>query len=213
MKQTATIVFVLLLAAAAAPAAAAADAPTPDADGFYSLFDGKSLAGWRASENIDTFKVEDGAIVAHGPRSHLFYEGPVGKADFKNFHLKCEVMTWPKANSGIFIHTRFQDKDWPSQGYEIQINNTQSDPIRTASIYGVVRITEAPAKDNQWFLLEIIVEGRKIITKVDGRTIVEYTEPEDVRGSRRLSNGTIALQGHDPGSRVAFRNIRIKPLD
>ena len=39
---------------------------------WIPLFDGKSLAGWKASENPASFKVQDGAIVAHGPRAHLF---------------------------------------------------------------------------------------------------------------------------------------------
>ena len=69
-----------------------------------------------------------------------------------------------------------------------------------------------PAKDNEWFTYEIIVEGHKITTKVDGKVIVEYTEPENVDVTRKLPSGTFALQGHDPGSKVAFKNIMVKPL-
>ena len=56
--------------------------------GFTSLFDGTTLAGWKASETVESWKVVDGAIVCQGPRSHLFYVGPdVEKsADFTNFH-------------------------------------------------------------------------------------------------------------------------------
>ena len=46
-------------------------------DEWISLFDGKSLDGWKASENPETFSVEDGMIVVHGPRAHLFYVGDV----------------------------------------------------------------------------------------------------------------------------------------
>ena len=52
--------------------------------GWISLFDGKTLNGFKASENKDTFSVRDGMIVVDGPRSHLFYVGPVENADFKN---------------------------------------------------------------------------------------------------------------------------------
>ena len=55
------------------------------------LFNGRNLDGWKASENPGTFKVEDGAIVAHGPRAHLFYTGTVNGASFKNFELSVEV--------------------------------------------------------------------------------------------------------------------------
>ncbi|MFL5808042.1 MAG: DUF1080 domain-containing protein, partial [Flavisolibacter sp.] len=51
--------------------------PNKTADGWTSLFDGKSLTGWRASENPSTFTADSGMIIVHGPRAHLFYEGTV----------------------------------------------------------------------------------------------------------------------------------------
>src|SRR5262245_20496187 len=69
------------------------------ADDWVSLFDGKSLSGWKASENQATFTVKDGAIVVFGPRSHLFYVGPVANHNFKNFEFKADVMTTPGSNS------------------------------------------------------------------------------------------------------------------
>lgn len=77
--------------------------------------------------------VENGEIVVHGPRAHLFYDGPVLDHEFRDFELM-----------------------------------------------------------------------------VDGRPVVDYTEPSDA--PTRLTGGTIALQGHDPGSEVHYRNIRIRPL-
>ena len=74
-------------------------------DEWISLFDGKTLDGWRASEHPDTFSVEDGKIVVHGPRAHLFYEGPVENHNFKNFEFKAQVMTTPGSNSGMYVHT------------------------------------------------------------------------------------------------------------
>src|SRR5687767_2530734 len=97
--------------------------PSFGQDGWVSLFDGKTLAGWKASEHPATFTVADGAIVVHGDRAHLFYEGEVSNHSFKNFELKLKVMTFPSANSGIFIHTVYQEEGWPSKGYEVQVNN------------------------------------------------------------------------------------------
>ncbi|MEJ7913770.1 MAG: DUF1080 domain-containing protein, partial [Chitinophagaceae bacterium] len=77
--------------------------------GWIPLFDGKSLTNWKASENPSTFTVKDGAIVVHGSRAHLFYEGPVMNHQFKNFELKVRVMTTPGSNSGIFLHTAYQE--------------------------------------------------------------------------------------------------------
>lgn len=193
----------------AAGLVAAADEP-----GFEPLFDGKSLAGWKAGENADSWKVADGQIVCHGPRSHLFYVGPDAEhpAEFKDFHFKAEVMTKPGSNSGIFFHTKFQEEGWPTVGYEMQVNNSQKDPVRTGSIYNVVKNFVPPVDDNAWYTQELIVKGRAMAVIVDGRVLFEFVEPEGVTGTRKLSTGTFALQAHDPDSEVHYRNIRVKRL-
>lgn len=181
---------------------------------WISLFDGESLEGWKASENPETFSVEDGKIVAHGDRAHLFYVGSVSDHNFTNFEFKADVMTTEGSNSGIYFHTEYQDEGWPAEGYEVQVNNTyEGDPRRTASLYGVDDIEDPPAKDGEWFTMYVKVEGKDITIKVDGETMVEYTEPENVdREGRVLDSGTFALQGHDPDSKVYYRNIMVRPL-
>lgn len=184
-------------------------------EGFVELFDGKSLSGWKASENPDSWQVIDGKLVCKGPRSHLFYLGadPGNPASFKNFHLKAEVLTKPKANSGIYFHTRYQEQGWPDQGHEAQVNNTSGDPVRTGSLYNVVKNFEAPAQDDEWFTEEVIVEGNRIVIKVDGKTIVDHLEDTAaIKDGRKLSAGTFALQAHDPGSEAHYRSIRVKRL-
>lgn len=187
--------------------------------GWISLFDGKTLNGWTASENKDSFKVEDGAIAANGNRSHLFYTGPVHNADFTNFEWKADVMTRPNSNSGMYFHTAYQDSGWPDKGYEVQVNNSHSDWRRTGGLYAVVDVKEPPAKDNEWFTQDITVKGKHIVIKVNGVVTVDYTEPDGISETgypgmtgRKLSHGTFALQGHDPGSTVYFKNIMVKPL-
>ena len=193
--------------------AAGGVAPADDA-GFVELFDGTSLAGWQPLENPGSFRVADGAIVVHGPRAHLYYVGPDAEkpAAFVNFHLQAEIMTKPSANSGLFIHTRPQPTGWPQHGYEVQVNTSHSDPVRTGSLYNVVKNFTPPAADDTWFLLEVLVKGRAVAVKVDGRVLYEFVEPEGVTGTRRLSQGTFALQAHDPGSEVHYRHIRVKRL-
>jgi len=185
--------------------------------GWIPLFDGKSLDGWRASENPATFTVENGMIVVKGPRAHLFYEGPVRDHNFKNFELQVEVMTTPGSNSGIFFHTEYQETGWPGKGYEVQVNNTHTDWRKTGSLYAVQDVKEIPAKDNEWFTEHITVQGKKVTIKVNGKTLVEYTEPEPGAAivenpARAISSGTFALQGHDPESKVYYRKVLVKPL-
>ncbi|REJ69627.1 MAG: DUF1080 domain-containing protein [Planctomycetota bacterium] len=180
---------------------------------WVSLFDGKSLDGWRASENKESCKVEDGAIVVHGPRSHLFYVGDVNNGSFTNFEFKVDVKTDPGANSGVYFHTNYQETGWPNTGYETQVNNTGGDASKTGGLYAVQDETEAPVGDGEWFNLHITVKGKHIVVKVNGETVSDYTEPDDLdRPSRQLSSGTFAFQAHDPNSRVAYKNVMVKVL-
>jgi hypothetical protein len=109
---------------------------------------------------------------------------------------------------------------FPSKGFEIQVNNSHTDRIRTGSLYHVTDILDqSPAKDDEWFTEHIIVKGDTITVSVNGTQVVQWTQPADWDGGRegpgrRITGpGTIALQGHDPKSTVYYRNIRIKPLD
>jgi len=186
-------------------------------DGWVTLFDAKSLTGWKVGENANTFSVENGTIVAHGPTAHLFYEGEVHQHNFKNFEFKAEVMTTPGSNSGIYFHTVYQDSSWPKKGYEVQVNNSHTDWRRTGSLYAVQDVKEVYVKDNEWFTEYFKVEGKHVIVKINDKTVVDYTEPDNVKrdaGSegRLISNGTFALQGHDPNSKVFFKNIMVKVL-
>ncbi|MGD9633479.1 MAG: DUF1080 domain-containing protein, partial [Pirellulales bacterium] len=194
--------FVLTLAMLAACSglmlspATAADNKATDDEGFISLFDGKTLDGWKSNEHEEAVRVEDGALVVGGSeRSHIFYVGPVGNHDFKDFDLKLQVMTKPGSNSGVYVHTKYEDEGWPTQGYECQVNNSQQDWRRTGSLYAIEDVRETKAKDDEWFDYDIIVRGKKITLKVNGETTVEYTEPDDVErpaefAGRKFSHGT-----------------------
>lgn len=184
-------------------------------DGFVTLFNGQNLDGWKANENPQSWSVEEGAIVADGPRSHLFYVGP--EAPFKDFHFIAEVKTTPGSNGGIYFHTKFQEEGWPRYGHECQVNITHSDPKKTGSLYAIENVANPPAKDNEWYTQEIIVKGKHVVLKVNGEKVVDYTQPEgqkafDEKFERLLGEGTFALQAHDPQSKIYFRNLRVKPL-
>jgi hypothetical protein len=187
-------------------------------DGWISLFDGKLLAGWQVGKNAATFRADSGMIIVHGNTAHLYYVGDVHHHDFKNFEFKAEVKTMPHANSGIYFHTRYQDGGWPDYGYEVQVNNSHSDDVRTGSLYDVVDVKERYVNDYEWFTEYIKVQGKRVIVKINDTTVVDYTEPEHpLRDTashpfRYISHGTFALQGHDPGSVVYFKNIMVRPL-
>lgn len=183
--------------------------PVSAQDGWVRLFDGKTFNGWKASENPSTFTIADGQLVVYGDRAHLFYTGDVNNHSFKNFEFKATIKTTPGSNSGIFFHTTYQEDGWPSKGYEVQVNATHTDWRKTASIYAIQDVREPANKDNEWFTMHIKVQGKKITIKVNDKVVNEYTEPET---GGRLGSGTFALQGHDPQSKVYYKDVMVKVL-
>ncbi len=193
---------------------------------WIPLQDGKSLAGWKAAERPESWVVEDGAFVSRGDRSHLFYVGKVAKHEFRNFELSADVMTSPGANSGIYVHTKWQGPGWPAAGYEIQVINSNPPAGKsngyiehkmTGSIYAVRNTWQAPANDNEWFNYRIRVVGKTIQSFINDKLICEYAEPAEAyrakdKHGRLLGSGTFALQAHDPGSVVKYRNMKVKLL-
>lgn len=194
---------------------AQAHAADPEA-GFTTIFDGKTFNGWKiGDEKAKSWRIEDGALVAQGTRSHVFYVGD--EKPFKDFEFKVDVMTKPGSNGGIYFHTKYQESGWPQAGFECQVNVTQTDWIKTGSLYGLVNMALTPAQDNKWWTQHIIVKGNKVTVKIDGKTVLEYNEPKGaVAGkdfSRKLDSGTFAFQAHDPNSVIHYKNVRVKRLD
>lgn len=206
-------------------AAASFAAPAPSGE-WVNLFDGKSLTGWKASENPASFKAENGMIVGAGPRAHLFFTGTEGQAaDFKNFELEAEVKTAPGTNSGIYFHSAYQEKDFPHKGLEVQINNTNrpqeggyTELKKTGSLYGLRNAYKTIVADGEWFKLRVEVRTKHARVWVNETLLVDYVEPtnaevvSDAKKDRKLDHGTFALQCHDANGRVEFKSIRVRRL-
>jgi hypothetical protein len=185
-------------------------------DGFVSLCDGKTFNGWKmAAEHTNTWRIKDGAFVTGGDRCHLFYVGD--EKPFKNFELKVDVLTERNSNGGIYFHTKYQETGWPKYGFESQVNVSHSDWKKTGSLYDVANLGNTPAKDGEWWTQDIVVQGNKVTVKINDILVLQYTEPPGAQAgdsfTRKLDQGTFALQAHDPGSVVRYRNIRVKRLD
>lgn len=190
---------------------------------WTELFNGKDLSGWTANEHPESFKVEDGLLVANGPISHLFYTGDFKKGIFHNFELKAMVKTEPSSNSGIVFHTQEQPYGPLLRGYEIQIDNSYERPgdfqelKKTGSIYGIRNVYYNTVKDNEWFELRFKVVENRCEVFVNGAKVVDYIQPDDPYRPKNdklkaFSAGKIALQCHDEGSKVYFKSIQVKSL-
>ena len=180
--------------------AMAADAPKAGKDGWVSMFDGKTLDGWKASEKPENWKVEDGAIVGRGDRSHLFWT----KEICENCEFRATVKINTGGNSGMYFRAQEIVANWP-QGYEAQVNTSHKDPVKTGSLYNIVKVLDKLVPEETWFTQHIIADGDHIIIKVNDKVTV------DTRDSK-YGKGYIALQQHDPGSVVQYKDLMYRKL-
>ena len=178
---------------------AAQDEPVAGKDGWISMFDGKTLDGWKANENPESWNVVDGAITGDGERSHLFWM----TRECENCEFRAEVRLNHSGNSGMYFRTAW-GPGFP-KGYESQVENTSPDPQKTGSLYGIAKVTEQLIPDDTWWTQDIIAQGNHIIIKVNGKTVVDTTDG-------RYTKGYLALQQHNKGSVVQYRNLMMRPL-
>jgi hypothetical protein len=177
------------------------DAPEAGKDGWISMFDGKTLEGWKANDNPDSWKVVDGAIVGNGPRSHLFWM--VRECDDCEF--RAEAKLNHSGNSGMYIRAAF-GPGFP-KGYEAQVENTSPDPQKTGSLYGFSKVLDQLIPDDTWYTQQVIAHGNHIIITVNDKVVVDFIDQKNT-----YTKGYLALQQHNDGSVVQFRKLLMRLL-
>jgi hypothetical protein len=181
--------------------AAARNKNAPKKDEWHSIFDGSTLEGWKANERPESWTVKDGAIRGDGPASHLFY---MGEKCF-NCEFKAEVRINHGGNSGMYFRTEF-GPGFP-KGYEAQVDNTHTDPVRTGSLYNFVKVFEQLIPDDTWWTQHIIVEGNHIQIFVNDKKTVDFIDEKNT-----FTAGYLALQQHNAGSVVEYKGLMMKVL-
>ncbi|MDR0392192.1 MAG: DUF1080 domain-containing protein [Planctomycetaceae bacterium] len=187
-------------------------------DGWVKIFNGENLNGWKSNEDYEGFEVKGGAIVGKGHRNHLYY-----LEELKNFELKIDVKINAGGNSGVYVKSQRQEKAWPVTGFELQVNSSHGDPVKTGSLYNIIKIPKAPHGDNEWFTYHLILKDNTLTVRVNDKVLYTYVDPMEHGGTpqngkiteqnKRISQkGYIALQQHDPQSIPEFKNIFLKKL-
>ncbi|MDR0609612.1 MAG: DUF1080 domain-containing protein [Planctomycetaceae bacterium] len=212
MKRTSTLLLTVVALVLTISVARAQE------DGWIKIFNGENLDGWKSNEKYVGFEVKDGAIVGNGNRNHLYY-----MEELKNFEVKMDVKISAGGNSGVYVKSQWQDESWPVTGFELQVNSSHGDPVKTGSLYNIIKIFKAPHGDNEWFNYHLILKGNTLEVRVNGELLYLYVDPMEKGGvsqngkiteqNKRISQkGYIALQQHDPKSIPAFKNIFLKKL-
>jgi Domain of Unknown Function (DUF1080) len=194
--------FVLIAGIAAAVCLVAQEsAPKPGKDGWISMFDGKTLDGWKANQSPESWKVVDGAIVGDGPVSHLFWM----TRECENCEFRAEAKLNHSGNSGMYLRAAF-GPGFP-KGYESQVENTSPDPQKTGGLYGFSKVTEQLIQDDTWWTQDVVVRGNHIIIKINDKVTTDFVDQKNT-----YSKGYLALQQHNQGSVVQYRNLMMRPL-
>lgn len=168
---------------------------------WIKMFNGKNLDGWKANERPESWKAIDGAIVGDGEASHLFFM----KEQCGNCEFKAMVKISDGGNSGMYFRTAF-GPGFP-KGYEAQVNSTHKDPKRTGSLYNFKNVMEQLVPPDTWFTQDIIAQGNHIIIKVNDKIAVDYVEDKNT-----YTSGYFALQQHNKGSIVSFKDLMYRKL-
>ncbi|QXE38814.1 ThuA domain-containing protein [Streptomyces sp. GMY02] len=178
--------------------------------GYTPLYNG-STTGW-SQAGPGSFTNTDATLTSTGGMGLYWYQAK----EFKSYSLKLDWRMPGDDNSGVFVG--FPSSTDPNsavnQGYEIQIDATDTSDKTTGSIYGF-KSADIAARDGAlnppgaWNTYEIRVEGERLQVFLNGVKINDFTNTDPVRS---LQQGYIGIQNHGTGDDVSFRNIRIKEL-
>lgn len=189
-------------------------------DGFASVFDGETLAGWTG--DVDSYEVKDGAIVCQpGKGGNLFT-----KDEYGDFVAQLEFKLPPGGNNGLAIRYPGEGQPYLTAMCELQVLDNEHpkyaslDPRQYhGSAYGMVAATRGYLRPTgEWNHQLVTVKGSTIQVELNGylildadlSTVTEFKDNTPHPGKDRTS-GHFGFAGHnDP---VAFRNVRIKRLE
>jgi hypothetical protein len=171
----------------------------PATGGWTPLFDGKTLSGWTAPDP-GQWEIKEGVVTGRGPASHLF-----SPETYTNLEFKAEVKLNHGGNSGMYFRAA-PGPGWP-MGYEAQVENTSPDPQRTGSLYNLHPVFEQLVPDDTWWTQHIVAVGNRIIIKVNDKIVTDFVDRRNT-----FTSGHLALQQHNDGSVVEFRNAMVKRL-
>jgi 3-keto-disaccharide hydrolase len=198
------------------------------AAGWRLLFDGSSTAGWRGYRQSGVpsgWQAIDGALTRTGAGGDL-----ITLDQFANFELAIEWMVASGGNSGIMYRVSETADATFLTGPEFQVldNVGHPDGASGLSSAGACYGLYPPSQDvtrppGAWNEVRIVANGSHVEHWMNGVKIVEYeigspdwlerfraSPHSDAAGYGRNPRGHIAVQDH--GDRVAYRNIKIRPL-
>jgi len=200
------------------------------AAGWMSLFDGRSLHGWKALPAPEAYHVEDGLLVMRAGAGDGWL---ATERDYRDFELRLDFRLARMANSGLFLRGARDGGHPTSSGCEVQIlddfhweevTGTTLKPYQhTGGLYGVLgpAVGDAQRPLGEWNTYEVSYEGSRLAVRLNGHLLYDVDTlevPADPPFAQRAATGFIGLQLHAPqqagsGDFAWFRNLFVRELE
>ncbi len=169
-------------------------------DGWIQLFDGVSMFGWKANNEVN-WSVENGIIQADQGEPGLL----VTTVPFADYEFRCDFHLEEGGNSGVFLRSAFLPESPAVDCYELNICDSH-ESFPTGSLVARQKPAAAVTTDGEWHSFHVRAMGNQLTVRLDGNTILEYVDESDAP----LANGYIGLQKN--AGKIQFRNVFLKPL-
>lgn len=177
--------------------------PDPEPEGMVALID-PELNNWFSEDNA-VWTNEGGSLIGRNGPGHLFTND-----EYEDFEMRALVKVNERGNSGMYFRVQPNpdpNNPWPI-GYEAQVDN--HDPKNfTGAVYNMAwpaAYDKPITRDDAWFDYRVRVEGDRVRTWINGKTMVDARLNE-------YDRGRLAVQGHHDGNVIEYRDIRVLELD
>ena len=169
------------------------------------LFDGESIDKWQIAGDVT---VDNGVLLLNDGAALTLKSG-----SYSDFELNVKARTVGNGKGYIAFHTNS-----PDNGYKVALNNDLESSqwwTKTGSLLSVRNLTKSVVNTNEWFDLDIRVEGKAITVSLNGSKVVEYIEPASPyrtsnHATKLLSSGKFAIQSTE--GTIEFESIEVTPL-
>ena len=173
----------------------------PAKETWEALYDGpEDFAKWQVSSGKPIFEPR-GAILRGDGNGQL-----ATRDTFRDFVLHLYIRGVQHHNGGIMFRSIPASQGGRSRSYEIQLHDVEGAHYATGSLYSIKRASYPRIEPEQWFLLQLVVQDRRCLVRINGDTVLEY------EGLENVEPGHLELQAHDAGKWIEYKQIKVRRL-
>lgn len=160
----------------------------------------EDFAKWQVGSGKPLFEPRGGILRGDG-------NGQLATREtYRDFVLHLYIRGVQNHNGGVMFRSIPAPQGGRGQSYEIQLHDVEGAHYATGSLYSFKRAIYPRIEPEKWFLLQLVVQGRQCLVRINGENVMEY------EGLENLEAGRIELQAHDPGRWIEYKEIKVRRL-